>query len=166
MNAEPSVRGRGEVRGVFIFALLAAFALLSLFVVVVGARSYRMINDTAEHAYISRTGLSYLIAKTRGADEAGMISVRNEGGLTVLALGGMYGNERYNTYIYCDGEQVREYFARADLAFSPDYAEGIFAAKELRFSLTGNLLTMELVDENGEAHTASLCLQAAKEGDT
>jgi hypothetical protein len=124
-----------------------------------------MINDTAEHAYISRTGLSYLIAKVRGADEAGMISVRNEGGLTVLALGGTYGEERYNTYIYCDGEQVREYFARADLAFSQDYAEGIFAAKELRFSLAGNLLTIELTDENGETHTAALCLQAAKEGD-
>ena len=164
MNAEPTFRGRGELRGAFVFALLAAFALLSLVVVVAGAKSYRMINDTAERAYVSRTGLSYLIGKARGADEAGMVNLRSEGGMQVLALGGLYGGEPYNTYIFCDGKWVREYFARADLAFSPDYAEGIFEASSLRFSYEGGLLSMELTDRSGETHTASLYLQAAKGG--
>lgn len=164
MSAGSSARGRGEVRGVFIFALLAAFALLSLIVVVVGARSYRMINATAERAYVSRTGLSYMIGKVRGADEAGMLEVRSEGGMDVLALGGMYGGERYQTYIYCDGTQVLEYFAKADLAFSPDYGEEIFTAEQLHFSLDGGLLTILLTDTGGETHTAAVLLQAAKEG--
>ena len=77
MSGAGSVRSRGALRGVFIFALLAAFALLALVVVVVGARSYRTINATAEHAYISRTGLSYLIGKVRGADEAGMLTIQS-----------------------------------------------------------------------------------------
>ena len=55
------------MRGAFIFALLAAFALLSLVVVVVGARSYRGINAMAEQAFLSRTGMSYLVGKVRGA---------------------------------------------------------------------------------------------------
>lgn len=164
MSAGSSARGRGEVRGVFIFALLAAFALLSLIVVVVGARSYRMINATAEHAYVSRTGLSYLAGKARGADAAGMLEVRSEDGMDVLTLGGMYGGERYQTYIYCDGTQVREYFAKADLAFSPDYGEAIFMAKQLRFSLDGGLLTISLTDADGETHDAAVFLQAAEEG--
>ncbi|NLI55148.1 MAG: DUF4860 domain-containing protein [Clostridiales bacterium] len=164
MSANTAARGRGEVRGIFIFALLAAFAVLSLVVVVVGARSYRMINATAEHAYVSRTGLSYLMGKVRGADEAGMLELRSEGGVDVLALGGLYDGERYNTYIYCDGSQVREYFARADLAFSPAYGDAIFAAREMRLSLEGGLLNIALVDEGGETHVVSLCLQAAKEG--
>jgi len=162
MNADTAARGRGEVRGVFIFALLAAFALLSLVVVLIGAQSYRMINDTAEHAYVSRTGLSYLVGKVRGADEANMLELRDEDGMQVLSLSGLYDGERYTTYIYCDGTQVREYFARADLAFSSDYGEKIFSAEEMRLSLEQNLLTITLVDENGEAHTVSLCLQAAK----
>ncbi len=165
MSAGSGVRGRGEMRGAFIFALLAAFALLSLVIVIAGARSYRMINDTAEHAYVSRTGLSYLIGKVRGADEADMLSiVRGEDGTDVLVLGGIYGGERYNTYIYCDGTQVCEYFAAADAAFSPDYGEGIFSANAMRLTLEGGLLSIELVDEGGEAHSAALCLQAAKEG--
>ena len=155
---------RGDLRGIFIFALLAAFALLSLVVVIVGARSYRAINNTAEQAYVSRTGLSYLIGKVRGADEAGQIEIRNENGQSVLALGQQIDGERYMTYIYCDGTQVREYFARADRAFSPDYGEPIFQAGTLGFTLDHSLLTIEIVDETGKTHTASLYLQAAKEG--
>jgi hypothetical protein len=155
---------RGQLRGIFVFALLAAFALLSLVIVIVGARSYRKIDATAERAYVSRTGLNYLAGKARGADETGMLSVRSENGSDVLVLGGLFDGERYNTYIYCDGAQVREYFAKADLAFSPDYGENIFPAKSMRLTLEKGLLAVELVDGSGETHRVSVFLQAAKEG--
>ncbi len=164
MSARASAGNRGEVRGVFVFALLAAFALLSLIVVVVGARSYRMINDTAEQAFVSRTGMSYLVGKVRGADAAGQLAIRDENGMDVLTLGQTIEGARYVTYIYCDGTTVREYFARDDIAFSPDYGETIFSASELTLSLSGSLLTIQIVDDDGKAHTASLYLQAAKEG--
>lgn len=164
MSARASAENRGEVRGVFVFALLAAFALLSLIVVVVGARSYRMINDTAEQAFVSRTGMSYLVGKVRGADASGQLAIRDENGMDVLTLGQTIEGARYVTYIYCDGTTVREYFARDDIAFSPDYGETIFSASELTLSLSGSLLTIQIVDDSGKAHTASLYLQAAKEG--
>lgn len=164
MSGNSAAGNRGEVRGVFIFALLATFALLSLIVVVVGARSYRMINASAEQTFVSRTGLSYLIGKVRGADAAGELEIRNENGMDVLALGQEIDGERYLTYIYCDGSQVREYFAQADLAFSPDYGEKIFEASSLRIVLVDGLLGIEIVDAGGETHTASLYLQTAKEG--
>ena len=136
MSARPGMVQRGEVRGVFIFALLAAFALLSLVVVVVGARSYRVINATAEQSFVSRTGMSYLIGKVRGADEAGQIEIRQEQGLSVLTLGQAIDGEVYSTYIYCDNAGVREYFARAELPFSPDYGERIFDANSLTCTRT------------------------------
>lgn len=164
MSARTSAGNRGEVRGVFIFALLAAFALLSLVVVVVGARSYRMINATAEQAFVSRTGMSYLVGKVRGADAAGQIDIREEDGMDVLTLGQTIDGARYVTYIYCDGASVREYFARDDIAFSPDFGETIFDASNLTLSLDGSLLMIEIVDDDGEEHTSSVYLQAAKEG--
>ena len=164
MNTRLTPTRRGEVRGVFIFALLATFALLSLFVVIVGARSYRMINATAEQAFVSRTGLSYLMGKVRGADATGQIEIRNEDGQSVLVLGQELDGEQYVTYIYCDGTQVREYFAQADLTFSPNYGETIFEASDLRLSLEKDLLRIEIVDANGTAHESALYLQAAKEG--
>jgi len=164
MSAQERGNSRGEMRGVFIFGLLAAFALLSLVVVLVGAKSYRMINATAEEAFLSRTGMSYLIGKVRAADEAGQIEILNTDGLDVLALGQSIDGEQYSTYIYWRESAVREYFARADLAFSPEYGEEIFKADGLNFSLAGGLLQIEIVDAGGEAHTSSLYLQAAKEG--
>lgn len=164
MSTRPIVTQRGEMRGAFVFALLAAFALLSLIVVVVGARSYRMINATAEQAFVSRTGMSYLIGKVRGADEAGQIELLEEQGVAVLALGQTIDSEAYRTYIYCDGVAVREYFARADLPFSPDYGEKIFDATSLTFMLEGDLLRIEIVDAGGKTHESALYLQAAKEG--
>ncbi len=100
MSARGDLNRRGEVRGVFIFALLAAFALLSLVVVLVGARSYRMIDASAEQAFVSRTGLSYLIGKVRGADAADQLEIRGEADVSVLVLGQQIEGERYNTYIY------------------------------------------------------------------
>ena len=164
MSAQERVKTRGQMRGVFIFALLAAFALLSLVVVLVGARSYRMINDTAEHAYLSRTGMSYLIGKVRAADEAGQIELMSEDGTDVLALGQSIDGERYLTYIYCREGAVCEYFARANLAFSPEYGEKIFEAGGLSLSLVNGLLQIEILDADGETHASSLYLQAAKEG--
>ncbi len=154
---------RGSVRGVFIFALMAAFAVMSLLVVVVGARAYKTIIETSDAAYASRTGMSYLIGKARGADEAGMIDVQIQNGVSVLVLGALYGGERYQTYIYCSGGAVREYFASAEQAFSPDFGEQIFQADALTFEQNGALLVITLVDELGETHSASLYLSAGGE---
>ena len=164
MSARSSLHQRGEMRGAFIFALLAAFALLSLVVVVVGARSYRGINAMAEQAFLSRTGMSYLVGKVRGADAAGQIEIIQEGDLTVLTLGQELDGERYLTYIYCDGTKVCEYFAQADVAFSPDYGEKIFDASGLTFSLEKGLLQISIVDAGGNTHTGAVYLRAAKEG--
>lgn len=158
-------RGSG-LKGAFIFALLSAFALLSLIVVIVGAKSYRMINTMAEEAFVSRTGMSYLVGKVRAADEAGQLQIREEDGTQVLELGQVIDGERYFTYIYCLDNEVREYFARADLAFTPAYGEKIFEASGLSLSLSGGLLTIQLLDIDGNAHTSALYLQAAKEDGT
>lgn len=154
---------RPSVRGVFIFALLAAFALLSLIVVLVGARAYRSVYQAAEAAYVSRTGMSYLIGKVRGADEAGMVTVFQQDGSDVLSLGGLYGGERYNTYIYCRDGSICEYFAAADQAFSPDFGEKILSAEALSLQLENGLLTVSLTDEDGVSSSVSICLAAGGE---
>lgn len=149
---------RGDVRGVFVFALLAAFAVLSLAVVLVGARAYRAINQTADETHVSRTGMSYLLGKARGADAEDAIAIRRENGADVLALYADYNGKRYATYLYCDGQNVREYFAAADAAFDASYGEAIFAADEMTVSLDGQLLTITLTDDAGGEHVSSVLL--------
>jgi len=162
MTARAAER-EGGLRGAFSFALLAAFAVLSLAAAVTGARVYRTINETSEQSYASATAMSYLVGKVRAGDEAGMIEACDIGGVSVLTLGGVYDGKRYNTYIYCDGGQVREYFAAAGRAFDASYGEAIVEAHELTFSLDADLLTIALTDASGGRTTAALRLAAGGE---
>ena len=162
MERSNAVRdARGDIRGVFVFALLAAFAVLSLVVVVVGARSYRAIYQASDEALSYRTGMSYLIGKARGADEADMLQVRSENGTDVLVLGSLYENERYNTYIYCKDGAILEYFAADTQAFDPSYGEEILQAQELHFTIAQQMLTISLTDASGNTYVSEVQLSAA-----
>ncbi len=166
MERRPPTREIGSgVSGVLTFALLAAFALLALLVVVMGARVYKTINDTAESTHASRTAMSYLIGKVRAGDEAGMIGVQSVDGADVLTLGGVYGGETYYTYIYYYDGGIREYFASAEQTFCADYGEEIVEAQALRISLDGSMLTISMTDATGEACGAQVCLTAAGEAE-
>lgn len=154
---------RGDVRGVFVFALLASFALLSLAVVLIGARAYRAINQTADETHVSRTGMSYLLGKVRGADAEGAVAILQENGADVLALYADYSGKRYATYLYCDGQNVCEYFAAADAAFDVSYGEAIFAAEKLAFALDGRLLTISVTDSAGAEHVSNVYLACGGE---
>ncbi|MEN6418597.1 MAG: DUF4860 domain-containing protein [Clostridiaceae bacterium] len=152
---------RGNIRGVFVFALMAAFALLSLVVVVIGAKSYRSIYQTADEAHTYRTGMRYIIGKVRGADEAGMLSLQTENGMDVLVLGSLYDGERYNTYIYCDNGAIKEYFSADTQAFDASYGEEILKAQELHFTLEQKLLTISLTGASGNTYVSKVALSAA-----
>jgi hypothetical protein len=156
-----SVEPRGNIRGVFVFTLLAAFALLSLVVVVIGAKTYRTIYETADKAHSYRTGMSYLIGKARGADEAGMLTLQYDNGLDVLVLGSTYDSQRYNTYIYCDNGAIKEYFAADAQAFDASYGEEILKAQELHFALESQMLTISLTDAAGNTYVSKVALAAA-----
>lgn len=160
-RATAAREARGNIRGVFVFALLAAFALLSLVVVVIGAKTYRSIYQTADEAHSYRTGMSYIIGKVRGADEAGMLSLRSENGTDVLVLGSIYDDQRYNTYIYCDSGAIKEYFAADTQTFDASYGEEILKAEQLHFSLEQKLLTISLTDVAGNTYVSKVALAAA-----
>ncbi|MDO4573183.1 MAG: DUF4860 domain-containing protein, partial [Clostridia bacterium] len=89
-------QGAGAVRGVFLFALLAVFALLSLIVVLGGARVYRAIDARGAQNYAARTALSYVAGKVRAGDEAEGLRVEAlEDGAALLCLSSEYGGEEY-----------------------------------------------------------------------
>lgn len=152
---------RGNIRGVFVFALLAAFALLSLVVVIIGAKTYRTIYETADKAHSYRTGMSYIIGKVRGADEAGMLALQSENGMDVLVLGSMYDDQRYNTYIYCANGAIKEYFSADTQAFDASYGEEVLKAQALSFSLESQVLTISLTDTAGSTYVTKVALSAA-----
>lgn len=164
MTGKPrALREPGSVKGLFLFALLAGFCLLSMLVVVVGARVYQSIGETVESNHNARTSLSYLAGKVRSSDGTDAVNVFNSEGASVLTLDSRFGDSRYTTYIFYRDGGIREYFAPAERPFQPDSGDVIVEARDFSAALNGDLLTLAVTDPSGKPHFLSLCLSCGKE---
>lgn len=146
----------------FSFALLMGLALLSLLIVVMGARVYRSINDAAARNYQSRTVLSYIAGRVRASDAAGGVSVAEGENGGMLVLTETISGQRYASYIYYDAGGVCECFARAEQAFDPALGDRIVGVADFAVSRSGRVLTVRVTDSAGEESVLSLFLQSAE----
>ncbi len=159
-----SNQGIGAVRGMFMFALLAAFALLSVMVVLVGARVYRAVESRGSENYETRTVLAYIAGKVRALDAEDRIEAVSVGDAQALMLGADYGGKAYATYIYVWDGRLMEYFGRAEREFSPAYGDEIAEAAAFSVTLEGRLLTLSVTRPDGGAETLRLYLQSGEAG--
>ncbi len=151
----------GPVKGAFTFALLAAFALLSLLIVLLGARVYRLVEDTSRRNFEQRTALSYVAGKVRALDAADSVNVETIDGADVLVLSAAYGGTRYNTYIYYDGEGLCECFARADRGLNRALGDRLVPLAGFAVSREGSLLLVGVTGTDGTESALSLFLQSS-----
>lgn len=149
----------------FSFALLSGLAILSLLIVVMGARVYRAIDEASALNSQSRTVLSYIAGKVRATDAAGMVQVTTVDGQDALALCEELDGVRYENYIYFMDGGVYECFTRADRALDARLGDRLSDAGGFTAARTGNLVTVTVTDAAGETHALSLCLTACGEED-
>lgn len=151
---------RGDsLLSLFVFALVGAFALLSLTAVLVGGRIYRNVADRTEANTGRRTTAAYIAGKVRAYDHADGVDVRDEDGISVLMLTSEIEGSRYVTYIYCLDGMVREYYQREGRAFVPENGEAIAEAEALSFTREDGGLTVR-VRQQAKEHTLFLSLRA------
>ncbi len=151
---------RGDsLLSLFIFALLGAFALLSLTAVLVGGRIYRSVADRSERNAGLRTTSAYIAGKVRAFDQQGGVAVTDEDGISVLHLEKEIDGSRYVTYIYCLDGAVREYYQRADRAFVPENGAAIAEAESLSFTLEDGGLSVDVRQQKKDT-TLFLTLRA------
>lgn len=151
----------GPVKGAFAFALLAAFALISLLIVLLGARVYRLVEDTSERNFESRTALSYVAGKVRALDAADAVNVETIDGADVLVLTAAYNGTRYNTYIYYDGGSLCECFARADRGLTRALGDKLVPLSGFSVSRDDSLLFVGITGTDGTETALRLFLQAS-----
>lgn len=157
-------QGVGAVRGMFMFVLLAAFAVLSVIVVLVGAKVYRAVDARGNDNYAVRTALSYIAGKVRASDAAGQINTISLDGAEALVLSADYDGTVYATYIYAYEGRLMEYFGREGREFSLSHGETIGEASGFTSQLTDGLLVISIVGEDGRAETLKLYLQSGEAG--
>lgn len=155
-----------HVSGLFVFLLIAAYAMFSLLLVLIGVRVYKSVVDVSERNNQVRTTINYVANKVRAAD--GTIRLQQIDGKNVLTIreapepdGGQYETRIY--YMREPGESTGALYEQAAEVSDPfDPALGELVSRVADFSITqdGHLMLLELTSLNGEKHRMHLSPRA------
>ena len=146
-----------------LFALLIAcvFTAASLFLVILGADSYRNSLHSITVNHQIRAALSYTANQIRSADNAENISIESLDGQQVLLIRSEEAERNGNTYLYfCDG-YLMELFAGGQDLFEPEYGEKITEIKQFAVTKSGNLFVVSATALNGRQFSVSVCPRAS-----
>lgn len=152
VNARPST----GTELLFSMVLFLVFALCSVFTVLIGGRVYENIRMRDDRAFHKDTALAYITNKVRQADQAGSVSIREDGGIPVLILTQELAGSLYETWIYTKDGELRELFTGKDSGLGTADGLEIMECLPLAFSLeetaSGGLLLTVTLDGDGSAH--------------
>ena len=160
MSEHGSTSRNHAVSSLFVFCLIAVFALLATVLTLFGIRAYRSVYDASAGNSESQTALSYLVNKLHSADRAQGVEIRAEGGRDVLVLAEPLDGTIYETRIYCDGGSLREYFCEQGEPFDAELGEELASLNALRLTLEKPwLIRVELDQPDGRQLSAHVALR-------
>ncbi len=111
--------------------LLGIFAVASLFLINIGVQVYKNVVIANNDNFELRTSLSYLATRVRQADQTGMVEIREEDGLKILALGEENEDGEFETYLYFWDGFLYEHFMEKGGYFEPGYGMETFEVESL-----------------------------------
>ncbi len=132
------------ISGVFVFLLLGIFAVFSTVMVLLGAKAYKATAERAAEHNASRISNAYIRSMVRGDDCSSGVRLEEIDGLNIITLVNEYDGEEYLTRIYVYDGMLREWFTDAEADFEPEYGETVCAADEMKASLSGRLLRVQM----------------------
>ena len=151
------------IAGVFVFLLLGVFAVFSTMLVLFGAQAYKTTTErTAEHD-ADRTLYAYVLNSLRGDDADGNVELREENGINTLVVSYDYDGEILEKYVYCYDGYLRELLIPiVTTEFVPEMGEPVCEASEFQATISGSLVTIDLVGADGEPHTVETVLRTLR----
>ena len=148
------------------FAGLAALLLFGVFaacialVLLVGADAYRRLVTRDGAVHNRSTCMQYVATRVRQAEGPDRVSVEEFGGVNALALTDSVGC--VTRVYYLDG-YIMELYTNVDNILSPKAGEKVIEAGGLDFSMEDGLLTITLIDSEGEQSTLRLSVRGGEE---
>ncbi len=157
------------IQNVFVLLLLALFAVLSTFLVTMGAQIYRNTVDSAEENNHSRIA-SAMVRSTVWAEDGGDVTIEQlQDGITALTVVYDYDGVKYYKRIYCamnsdplEGEPrsfLWESYNSEEIEFNPEYGETLCELNGFVPSIENNMLTVELETPAGTKSTIRMALR-------
>ena len=157
------------IQSVFVLLLLSLFAVLSTFLVTMGAQIYRNTVDSAEENNHSRIA-SAMVRSTVWAEDGGDVMIEQlQDGITALTVVYDYDGVKYYKRIYCamnsdplEGEPrsfLWESYNSEEIEFNPEYGETLCELNGFVPSIENNMLTVELETPAGTKSTIRMALR-------
>ena len=137
------------ISGAFVFMLLGIFAILSTFMVLMGAKAYNgTVNKSATNNSI-RVASSYIRTMMRSDDETGALKLEDVEGVQTITMENDWGDV-YVTRIYVYEGKLREWFALAELPFQPQNGETVCDLDSMDAVMEDDMLKVT-VSANGKS---------------
>ena len=156
------------IQNVFVLLLLAIFACLSTFLVMMGAQVYRATVVHSERNNNARI-MTSVIRSAIWADDGGEVSIEeyDQLGLKVLAIRNDYGDgDIYYRRLYCRDGYLWESYTHADRGFNGESGDTLCELELFEPSIDeeGRVLTFHLRAPDGTEDTVQAYLRAGGAG--
>ncbi len=162
MSRSGSVRARtGHIQNVFVFLLLAIFAIGCILMTAMAAEAYRSTVADSTRNNTDRV-LSAVVRGAVRSEDAGTVVIERfeEEGITSLTFVNDYDGDIYYRRLYCSGGYLWESLTSADRGFSPDMGDTLCEASVFEPTLEGNLLTVLVASGNESPRSVCVSLRA------
>ena len=163
-----STRSPKMIQNVFVVLLLSVFAILSTFLVTVGAQLYRNTVDSADRNNNMRI-MTAMVRSSIWAEDGGQVEVESlkydvedgpSGELTALSILHEYDGEVFVKRLYAYEGWLRESFTEAEMPFNPEYGEELCEIAAFEPAIEGKQLTVELETKDHQNSTVKMILRA------
>ena len=156
------------IQNVFVLLLLSVFAILSTFLVTVGAQLYRNTVDSAEKNNNTRI-MTAVVRSAIWAEDGGLVETENltydvedgpSGELTALSILHEYDGEVFVKRLYAYEGWLRESFTEKEMPFNPEYGEELCEIAAFEPAIDGKQLTVGLETKDHQQSTVKMFLRA------
>ena len=156
-----TARSPKMIQNVFVLLLLSVFAILSTFLVTVGAQLYRNTVDSAEKNNNTRI-MTAVVRSAIWAEDGGEVQIErfDNPEITALTIVNEYDGEVFVKRLYAYDGWLRESFTEKEMEFNPEYGEELCEIARFEPEIDGKTLTVALETKDHQESTVKMVLRA------
>lgn len=149
------------MQNVFVLLLLAVFALLSTFLITMGAQLYRGTVERSENNNSARI-MSAVVRSAVWAEDGGEVLVEayDEQGVRTLAIIDRYDDEAYYKRLFCHDGYLFESYTSENRGFDIEAGESLCELAKFEPRIEGQMLIIDLTGTDGTTSTIQVRLRA------
>ena len=151
-----------SIAGLFVYLLLAVFAVMSLALVLLGIKTYSSAAEKTRAHNTERILTNYVRTVIRGADAENAVYTEELGGIPVLTVCFADEEDKYYTRIYAFEGRLCEQFTSEEIEFEPENGETLCPCAAFLPRIENGLVRLVFTGADGAEQTVYAALRAGR----